>query len=102
MMTPDESKTVTSSYRRFISNETVVWTDYDDRMVVLDYLSDVELCREVLVLLSKKGIAKTLDHNDIDASMIIIKLFNETDSLHVKNRYVLQNVLSYYKTNKPK
>lgn len=105
MMTPEQRKIVTKAYTHLLESEKRGWDNLDDYIDHLEYLDDEQLCRESEVVYEqhKSGSVKCQqDHPKencfipvlVDASSAIIDLYNETKSLHVKNRYVLQYYLA--------
>lgn len=103
MMTPDEIEIVKIVYQRFLESEDQIWTDVDSTLEMFEYLTDDEIIVESEVKIgkhAKNGIRCSLQHDRIDcfspyileAAEAIVKLYNNTNQLHPKNRYIL----SYY------
>lgn len=106
MMSKEEYRIVQAVYGRFIScEEDGVWTGLDDLMEYFEYLTDNEIIVESqfkMKINTQKGIKCTQNHPPSDcfaptileAVEAIISLFDKTQSLHPKNRYIL----CYYMT----
>lgn len=105
MMTPDQRKTVTKVYNHLLDNEKRGWDGLDDYIDCLDYLEDDQLYREADVLHQQhsKGIVRCQqDHPRencfipllVEASSAILELYKETNSMHPKNKYILQYYLA--------
>lgn len=106
-MTPDEAKTVAEVYRKLFDADIsqLEWDEMDNQMTYLDYLDDREIFNECSVLLERqsKGIISCHSEfcnqgcyaqNVADAVGHILDLYKETQNLHKKNRYVLEQYLS--------
>ena len=106
MMNKDQEETVKLVYRSFLSHDyNRQWTPLDDYLHSLDYLNDEQTVLEVETQLYRhgKGTLKCAeDHGDsqclvpqmMDSVNAICELYQETRSLHPKNRYILQNYLA--------
>lgn len=107
MMTPDQVQTVTKVYRKFSENDLKdeSWTPIDECMSYLDWLTSDELVQEceIRLLVQKSGNPKcAIEHPGkecfvpivIEAVTAILDLYNETHSLHTKNRFILQYYLT--------
>ena len=106
MMSRDQEETVKLVYRNFLSHDyNRQWTPLDDYLYSLDYLSDGQTVLEAETQLYRhsQGTLKcNEDHGDsqcivpqmIDSVNAICDLYQETGSLHIKNRYILQNYLA--------
>ena len=100
MMSQDQKEIVRSVYNRFLSFEDEVWSDLDELMTYYEFLSDEEIVIESALRMQLhmyKGI-KCSDNHDIkdcfapvilEAVEAIIELYDDANSLHEKNRYVL-------------
>ena len=104
MMSRDEYNLVKTVYNRFMScEEEGTWGSLDDMMEHMEYLTDREVVIEAefkMEIHIEKGIKCNQNHavtdcfspTILEAVKSIVALFNETNSLHPKNRYIL----SYY------
>lgn len=101
MMTPEQRKIVTSTYNHLMEKENRGWDGLDDCLNYLDYLDNDQLHREADVIYEKhlRRVVKCKQDHPIencfipmliDASGAILELYKETNSLHPKNRYILQ------------
>lgn len=110
MMTKEQQQAVTTVLRRFadIDNSSTTWTDVDEQMSLLEWLSDHQITveAEVKLLAQRKGNPRCkADHPTsqcfvptvLEAVDAILQLYKETGNLHLKNRYILTyyTVLSY-------
>ena len=104
-MNPDQSKIVIQVYNHLIENEKRGWDGLDDYMDYLEYLDNDQLHREADVVYSQHrtrtvkcqqehAIEKCLIPIMVEAVGAILELYKETDSLHDKNRYILQYYLA--------
>mgnify|MGYP001546451739 CR=1 FL=1 len=100
MMTKEERDVVKTVYTRFLESEEERWTEIDDNLEFVDYLSDAELIKECLVKYTRHfgGVFRCIqDHSQencfapyiLEAVEAILKLFEETEDLHENNRYIL-------------
>lgn len=107
MMTPDQQKTVLQVYRRFVESDLsdTEWTDVDEAMSMLEWIDDSQLVKEASVKIMEHmaGTPKCNQyHGDlpcfvptiIEASTYIVDLYNSTENLHPKNRFILQYYLA--------
>lgn len=105
-MTPDEVKAVEQVYRTFLSGEEHAgWDEIDTQLEYLDYLEPEQLYKEATVQLTYHKASGVVCSEEfcnqdcmasdvVDAVEIICTLYNETGSLHEKNRYILQYYLA--------
>jgi len=105
-MNRDQEEAVKLVYRSFLKHDyNRQWTDLDDYLHSLDYLSDEQTVLETETQLYRhsQGVLKcNEDHGDgvclvpqlIESVNAICELWTETKTLHIKNRYILQNYLA--------
>lgn len=106
MMSKEESAVVKIVYNRFIeSEEEGIWTDLDNNLEMVGWLSDIELFRETQFkhTYHAEGIFKCNQKHEqqhcfaptiLDSVGIILDLYYETREMHPKNRYVLEYYLA--------
>lgn len=105
MMTAEQRKIVTQAYNHLMEKEARGWDGLDDQLCYLEDLNDDELHVEACVVNQKHANGKVrceqkhpIEHCFIpmlvDAASAIIELYAETNSLHPKNRYILQYYIS--------
>lgn len=106
MMSPEQAKTVTYLYDRFMESEKKGWTNLDDYLEILEWLDDQEIYRECDALYSihkNKKMGCPYEHtNDticfvvriLEAVEAITDLYRETENLHPRNRYILAHYLA--------
>jgi len=106
MMTRDEQQIVSEVYSKFVQSEHLnSWDDLDDSLCLLESLTNVELANEAQVLFdthSTGNVRCKLNHSPklcmvpmlMEAVAAILKLWNETGMLHIKNKYVFQYYLA--------
>jgi len=112
MLDSAQIKNITYLYTKFMESEELGWSDVDDCLELLQFLDDFQLCRECDVLYSHhkyKNMGCEFDHkpgsvcivkNILEAVDAILELYKETNSLHVKNRYVLSHYLALAQVGK--
>jgi hypothetical protein len=107
MLSSPQSKNITYVYNKLIESELTGWTKLDDYLELLEYLEDDQLYIETEVLFSQlkdKKMGCTHKHNNnscfikniAEAVESIIELYQETNDLHPKNRYILSYYLAIY------
>jgi hypothetical protein len=100
MMTQEQSQIVKLVYTRFIDSEEAIWSEFDDNLEFVDYMTDEELIREckIKTFEHSKGSLRCVENHDptycmaplvLEAVEAILDLHNQTGELHEKNRYVL-------------
>lgn len=100
MMTPEDKTAVIRVYNHFLKSEEDGWSNLDDNLEMMDLLSDEELANESIIRQEyhkQNGIKCVTNHdpNECFATVIlesvdaILKLYEETKELHLKNRYIL-------------
>jgi hypothetical protein len=105
MMTPEQRKTVTRAYNHLMEREARGWDGLDDYIDYLEYLDDDQLHREADAIYAEhaKGKVRCLQEHPIencfipmlvDAAGAIIELYKETNSMHAKNKYIIQYYLA--------
>jgi hypothetical protein len=106
MMSPDEVRNVGTVYRRLIdSEEGRGWGAIDDSLERLSWLDDLQLTREAEVAfchhqgknprcLKKHDISECFIPMLIEAVNSVLELYRSSQSLHVKNRYILECYLA--------
>ena len=105
MMTPEQRKVVTNAYNHLMEKESRGWDGLDDCMDYLSYLDDDQLHREADVIYEQHANRQVRCKQDhpiehcfipmlVDATAAILELYKETNSLHPKNRYILQYYLA--------
>lgn len=113
MMTPDQAKTVSTVYRKFVAQDesnSDDWTVLDEYMEKLDWLEDHQLTIESEVKYNehKSGEARCQYPHEktecfvpviMDAVMAILDLYKKTGNLHEKNRYILMYYLALSQAN---
>lgn len=104
MMTPEESAIVKIVYERFLSSEKLNWDEIDDNLELVGFMSDKELVVECTIKFMDHSFGRfrcAKEHIDgdicfapliLEAVGSVIKLYDTTQSLHERNKYVL----SYY------
>lgn len=109
-MSQDQAKTVSLVYRRLISieeKEYKKWSDIDESLSLLEYLDDKQTYREadsIYYKIKDKNPRCKMDHKAsecfmpifMEAVSAILKLYEKTESLHPKNKYILQNFIAMY------
>ncbi len=101
-MNADQAKSVKLVYTRLIENEDPdVWSELDENLDLVEYMNDSELITECIIKFEQHSLNGPfrckVDHDAIhclaphilDSVSAIIDLWNETDDLHPKNRYIL-------------
>lgn len=100
-MTSEQSKNITYLVDRFLESESKGWTNLDDLLEYLEYLTDPEIYTESEALYSihkTKKMGCPYVHKEgsvcfvygiLDAVEAILNLYEESGSLHPRNRYVL-------------
>jgi len=104
MLTSEQAKNIIYVYSFLMETETNGWDRLDNHLEMLEWLDDLQLYREAEVLYSyhrnktmgcgkthKPGVGCTVKFI-MEAVDSIIQLYEETDNLHPKNKYIL----SYY------
>ena len=106
MMSVEQENAVKFVYRNFITHDyRRGWTEIDDRLYELSFLNDDQtiLETETQVYMHSVGNLKCAeDHGEstcivpqlMDSVNAICELFQETQQLHPKNRYILHNYLA--------
>lgn len=103
MMSEDEAKIVKIVYARLIESEEVEeidWSDIDDNLEMLGWLSDKEIISECKIRLKehgKTGLRCSQDHDMaycfapyvLEAVESIVSLYDKTKTLHEKNKYIV-------------
>jgi hypothetical protein len=104
MMSEEEVKVIRMVYNRFMdmdSDKAVpTWTDLDDNLEIVDYLTDSELVVECEIKYESHsgGIFRCSQNHPqtqcfapfiLEAVEYILDLYGETEELHVNNRYIL-------------
>lgn len=110
MMNEEQSKIVKLVYNRFAESEEynfrsekTVWTELDENLEFISYLSEQELINESKIKVAghSKGTFKCEQNHEqrncfapyiLESVQYILKLYDETGFLHEKNSYIL----SYY------
>lgn len=108
MMTKDQEEAVKTVFRKFSGDEEHRgWTEVDDDLSYLGYLTDEEIVIETEVQLNKHSEGKprcTETHGPgskclvpviIDAASAIVELYQQSKQIHSKNRYVLEYYLAF-------
>jgi hypothetical protein len=101
MMTKDEASTVKTVYTRLMESEDEPWTEIDENLEFIGWLSDDALIREAKVKIKQhsKGLIRcSQDHEQqfcmapfvLESAEIIVLLYDRTEELHAKNRYILE------------
>lgn len=109
MITLEQAKVIGSVFKRFNSGETLTWTEMDDCMEQLAWLSEDQLIVEVEVMLymhDEKKARCTVNHARevcfvpvvMDACSYIVEDFKSSQRLVKKARYVLEYYLSLSQT----
>lgn len=105
MMDSSQKDAVTIVYNRFMDQEGRGWDQLDDTLDLLEYLDDDQLYREASVLYSyqeHKNPRCPQDHHKskcfipvvIEAVSAILELYQDSPTMHPKNRYILQYYLA--------
>lgn len=108
MLTPEESKNITYIYNKFLDSETKGWDQLDEVLILLEWLDDSQLYREVEVTYSKQrnkkmGCQYEQDHKPgyicmvksiLEAVECISKIYEENHYMNETNRYILCNYLA--------
>ena len=100
MMTQEQSQIVKLVYSRFIDSEEEIWSEFDDNLEFVGYLTDKELIQEcsIKVFEHSKGDLRCVQNHAptycmaplvLEAVEAILDLHKKTGELHEKNRYVL-------------
>jgi len=96
-----ETKNIIFVYNELIKHESRAWGDLDNYLELLDYLNDLEICREAAALYflhKTKNMGCNKKHAEghwcfarsiLDAVESILNLYEENEGLHPKNRYIL-------------
>lgn len=105
-MSPEQRKIVVDVYNHLISKEERPWGALDDFLEYLGFLSDDEVYREADVINeiysrnhSKENPQGKFIPYLIEASSAISELYMETNSLHTKNRYILQYLIAMHQAD---
>jgi hypothetical protein len=105
-MTEEQAGNVKFVYRALLQNDYARdWTETDNHLHFLEYLTDEQTILEAEVQVYKhgQGVLKcNEDHGEnlclvsklMDAVNSILELYVETKELHPKNRYVLHNYIA--------
>ena len=107
MMTKDQQETVTKVLRNFSDSEAAEqkWTDIDEKMYMIDWMSDTEIVVEAAVLYQLQSAGQPRCNRDhpigecfiptaFEAVGYILNLYGETGYLHLKNRFILAYYLA--------
>lgn len=108
MMSKEEKDVVTVVYRRFLESESDdSWTDLDEKILMLDWLTDQQMISEATLKYlshSKEGTIFRCMQNHSQADCFspfilqavesIVLLFSDTNYLHERNRYILMFYLA--------
>jgi len=106
MMSEDQVKSLKEVYRNFLNHDyNRSWTDMDYLLYDLDYLNDEQTVIEAETQLFRHGMGILKckeDHGEstclvpllMECVGAICDLWQETNELHPKNRYVLHNYLA--------
>ena len=104
-MNPEQRKVVTKVYNHLLESEKRGWDGLDDYIDYLEYLSDDQLHREADVIFEIHSRGRTKCQQDhpiencfvpilVEAVSAILELYKETNSMHPKNKYILQYYLA--------
>lgn len=106
MMSKEQEESVKMVFRNFITHDQQRgWSDIDEILFKLDFLSDEEtiLETETQIYRHSQGTLKCAEDHGQKACLVpqlmdcvnaICELYNESKSLHPKNRYLLHNYLA--------
>ena len=106
MISPEQAKNITDLYGKFLASESKGWSRIDDFLELLEFLDDSEIYRETEVLYSVHKTKKMgcpyihsegticFVHGILEAVEAIVGLYEETENLHPKNRYILAYYLA--------
>ena len=112
MLDSSQIKNITYVYAKFLESEAMGWSSIDDYLEMLEFLDDDQLYRECEVLYSEhknRNMGCEYDHksgsiclvkNILEAVESILNLYQETNDLHIKNRYILCNYLALSQSGK--
>jgi hypothetical protein len=101
MLTTEQIKNITYVYNKLMETEDKGWDTVDDLLEIMEWLSDDQLYRECEVLYSyhksknmgcphmHKPSTACFVENILEAVESILELYEETNNLHTKNRYIL-------------
>lgn len=101
MLNSTQTKNLINVYNFFMESEPKGWTAIDDYLEMLEYLDDIQLCKESEVLYSyheNKNMGCPYTHKSgatcfvkfiLESVEAIVELYKETNNLHIKNRYIL-------------
>jgi len=104
MLNPTEIKNIVFVYDQLMKSEVTGWAIVDDLLELIEWLDDNQLYRECEILFSHQKKLKmgspfqddpkcTIFVNHLlEAVTSILGLYEETNDLHPKNRYII----SYY------
>lgn len=110
MMTPEQVKIVVQAYNHLLENEKRGWDGLDEFILLLEFMTNDELCREVDVLHeyhSYGNVKCDIEHVKekcfvpllVEAVDAILELYKETGELHPKNQYILHYYLAMCNCN---
>ena len=104
-MTSDQKEVVKQVFQKFLDtdNAETEWTDVDEQMSMLEWIDDHQITIEAAVKIIEHSQGTPRCHHNhsldecfvpliIDAVKAILELYEETQNLHEKNRFIL----SYY------
>lgn len=111
MMTPEQVKTVQQVLRKFLNDEKKFpeWSQIDEYLSMLEWLDDHQIYLEAKVHYEKhkNGTPRcTIVHNNeecfvpliIEAAVAIFELYEETERMHLNNRYILSYYIAFSQT----
>jgi hypothetical protein len=102
MLDSSQTKNILYVYNKFLESESKGWDEADDNLLILEWLSDIEIYRESEILYSyqkNRNMGCTFKHppgaicfsvHVLEAVDSILQLYQESNVLHPKNRYVLE------------
>jgi len=106
-MTQDQKVTVSQVFQRFVESDTAErgWSDVDEQMSMLEWLSDGQLAIEASVLLQIQSGGNPQcrqEHSKsacfvptiLEAVGVILDLYGKTSNLHPRNKFILQYYLA--------
>lgn len=113
MATKDQARTVAHVYKKLIEMEGQDWSNLDSHMEMLEYLDDNQLYREVCVLLQKHKEANYRPELDVpnpdllvpmivESVATILDIYESTNILDEKCKYILQQYLALDQVRKLK
>lgn len=105
MMAQEQSQIVKLVYSRFIDSEEEIWSEFDDNLEFVGYLTDKELIQECSIKFFEhsKGDLRCVENHDpaycmaplvLEAVEAILDLHDKTGELHEKNRYIMEFYLA--------